>query len=872
MNRILLLVLLLPCQLIAQKKPLDHTVYDGWQSIGERMISADGKWVVYTVTPQEGDAVLYLQSADGSTYKKAVARGYNALITTDSRFAVFRIKPPYKDMRAGRINKKKVEDLPKDSFAVVELGKEAVWKADRVKSYKMPEKASGWLAYHKERDPALVKGTSTPTQKTVDSLQKKLDSLVMLVNEIKNVKAGNADAWYADDDPSAASANEGSDLVLYRLAGGTQKTFKQVVDYHFNKLGQKLMMRISKTPGVKASRNAVVMYDLVKEKLDTVLSGGNDFKGFAFTEDGNKAAFVAERDTAAGVLQRFYQLYLYQGIDSARVLVHKGTPGMQVGNTVSEWSNVAFSRSGDRLFFGTAPVQLPKDTSLIEIDLVKLDVWHYNDDYLQTQQLFGLNTEIRRNYLAVYDFKQNKMEQLASKALPTILPTGEGDGAFFVAVTDTGRRVQRQWGVARNDVYAVEVATGKKSLVKRNLEGQVYPSSSGKYILIYDNKLKHYQAWDGTGLKTISSKITAPLYNEEHDTPGDPGPYGVMGWNQGDSAVYVYDKYDVWKIDPAGIRAPQNVTGSGRKNKEAYRHIKLDSTERYFFTGQPLHFRAQNVLTKETGFKKIVLGAGNPMTNVGGFGRNGYSFLSKARNADAYIYTKENFSQSPDVYSMSGSGAETRMSSINPQQASYNWGTAELFKWTTFNGKKSEGILYKPEDFDSSRKYPMIIYFYEKLSDGLYNYQTPSPTPSRLNIPFYVSRGYLVFTPDISYTRGGTGPGKDAYDYIVSGAQALANKAWVDGKNMALQGQSWGGYQVAHLITRTNMFKAAWAGAPVVNMTSAYGGIRWESGVTRQFQYEKGQSRIGSNIWEKPNLYIENSPLFFLPKVTTPVV
>lgn len=166
----------------------------------------------------------------------------------------------------------------------------------------------------------------------------------------------------------------------------------------------------------------------------------------------------------------------------------------------------------------------------------------------------------------------------------------------------------------------------------------------------------------------------------------------------------------------------------------------------------------------------------------------------------------------------------------------------------------------------------MIIYFYEKLSDGLYNYQTPSPTPSRLNIPFYVSRGYLVFAPDISYTRGGTGPGKDAYDYIVSGAQKLAKMKWVDAKNIAIQGQSWGGYQVAHLITRTNMFKAAWAGAPVVNMTSAYGGIRWESGVTRQFQYERGQSRIGSNMWEKRDLYIENSPLFFLPKVTTPVV
>jgi dipeptidyl aminopeptidase/acylaminoacyl peptidase len=178
--------------------------------------------------------------------------------------------------------------------------------------------------------------------------------------------------------------------------------------------------------------------------------------------------------------------------------------------------------------------------------------------------------------------------------------------------------------------------------------------------------------------------------------------------------------------------------------------------------------------------------------------------------------------------------------------------------------------LYKPEDFDPKKKYPMLIYFYEKLSDGLNTYIAPAPTPSRLNIPFFVSRGYLVFAPDISYTKGH--PGKDAYNYIVSGAQCLAKKSWVDAKNIGIQGQSWGGYQVAYLITATNMFKAAWAGAPVVNMFSAYGGIRWESGLNRQFQYEKSQSRIGATPWERPDLYIENSPFFHLKNVKTPLV
>jgi dipeptidyl aminopeptidase/acylaminoacyl peptidase len=277
----------------------------------------------------------------------------------------------------------------------------------------------------------------------------------------------------------------------------------------------------------------------------------------------------------------------------------------------------------------------------------------------------------------------------------------------------------------------------------------------------------------------------------------------------------------------------------------------------------------------------------------------GYSYSQpiKAKNSSALIYTRENFKEPADLYLVSnpvicydcpsynnateggrkqglgGASAvlvDTKLSSINPQQKDYNWGTAELIKWKAYNGKETEGIVYKPEDFDPKKKYPLICYFYETLSDGLYTYHPPSPTPSRLNISFFVSRGYVVLAPDIHY---GTGhPARDAYNHIVSGARYLVKQGYIDSTRMGLQGQSWGGIQVAQLITMTKLFKAAWAGAPVANMTSAYGGIRWESGVNRQFQYEKSQSRIGATLWEKPNLYIENSPLFNLPKVTTPLV
>ncbi len=883
-------LLLLPLTLFAQKKPLDHTVYDSWQSIGERLISNDGKWVVYTVTPQEGDADLFVRSSDGS-YNQQIQRGYNALITEDNRFLVFRIRPTYKETREARIRKKRPDEMPKDSIGIVELGKANLMKVAKVRSYKTPEKGIGWVAYHKERDPLSPRAAALPTQKTVDSLRRTIDSLSLLVTQLKNTRAGNRDGLDADEEPAAtASANEGSDLVLRNLAGGKDRIFRNVVDYAFSMYGQKLVFRTARSARDSGSVNAVLLLDLASNKLDTVLKNGNDFRAFTFTEDGGRLAFLAERDTNSKAPVKHYGLYLYRnGDDSAVLLVNKGTPGMKLGMTVSENGQLTFSKSGRRLFFGTAPLPSMKDTSLVDIDLVKLDIWNYKDDYLQTQQLFQLNTELRRTYLTQFDFDSGRLLQLASPDLPNVVTMNEGDAEFYVAVTDTGRRVESQWsGSTKKDIYALNARTGALTLVKKNHTGNIYPSSTGRYILLYDTKQRNYFLWDGKGLRNVTAGVREPLYDVENDVPNDPGPYGIMGWHQNDSVLYVNGQHNVWAIDPSGKKNPHPLFTAPPKSLVTYRYLRVNNDERFLGSGQDAYFRMFDDRSKNSGLVHIQFpSAAGPMPVltdlVSAYGPYAYNSFARARKTPAYIYTRETYQAAPDLFSAdertqnsrepgwntSGLNA-VRLSTINPQQASYNWGTAELFNWKTFDGKSSAGILYKPENFDSTKKYPMIVYFYETVTDGLHNYIAPAPTPSRLNIPFFVSRGYLVFTPDIHYTKGH--PGKDAYNYIVSGSQALAKKPWVDGRNIGIQGQSWGGYQVAWLITATDMFKAAWAGAPVVNMFSAYGGIRWESGNNRQFQYEKGQSRIGATPWERPDLYMENSPFFHLQKVKTPLV
>lgn len=877
--------------LFAQKKPLDHTVYDGWQNIGERSISNDGKWVVYSIDVQEGDNELVIQSGNGS-YRKSIARGSEAQISEDSRYVVFKIKALYKDTRDARIKKKKPEEMPKDSLAIVELGKDSVWKFARVKNYKMPEKSSGWVAYHMEKplEPAAKGRPAAPDNKKVtDSLQRVIDSLQNLIASMPKAKPTNKDreSWLdaEGDDVAAAAVDGGTDLILRNIFKGDQKTFRNVVEYFFNKKGNKLLMEIARNPKDSNSKALVLLFDLRKGFADTLSHGGNDFKNFAMSEDGVQAAWVAERDAKPKDLEKTYRLwYFKEGMDSAHLLIDKSSTGMKLGMTVSENGTISFSKTGKRLMFGTAPIAVPKDTTLVEIDLVKVDVWHYKDDYLQTVQLNRLQRDLQLNYLAVYDFETNKMTQIGSAEMPQVLATNEGDGDVFVAVTDYGKRIESQWtGNTLKDIYAVNVKDGSKKLVKKDMTGVISPafiSPGGKYITWYDLKAKNYFSYDGETTRNITSGIKVALYDEENDSPTDPFPYGIMKWQDNEAAVYIYDRYGIWKVDPRNASAPELFL-DGRKNKMQYRYVAVDPEERFITDRQNLVIETFNTVSKQAGLMEYQQ-TGNlyQPQPISAEGDVSIGIIKKAKNSGQYIFTKESYTQSPDLFvgqvaSGKSKGADdakegVQLSFINPQQKNYNWGTAEIYKWKTFSGKPSEGILYKPENFDHTKKYPLILYFYEKLSDGLNTYIAPAPTPSRLNISFFVSRGYLVFAPDISYTVGH--PAKSAYDYIVSAAKDLTKHSWVDAKNLGIQGQSWGGIQVAQLITMTDMFKAAWAGAPVANMTSAYGGIRWESGVTRQFQYERTQSRIGATLWQKPDLYIESSPLFHLPKVKTPLV
>jgi len=827
----------------APKKPIDAAAYDQWQSVARQRISDNGKYVLYQVRPQQGDAVLYLKTAENKLLRQ-VSRGDSALFTGDSKYAVFAIKPRFQDVRQARIKKKKPDQMPKDSLGVVALATGKLTKYANVKSFQLAE-----------RTPVLAFLAMKPAIK--DSLKKApVDTIKKITDRLLETK------------------KEGAPLTVMNLATGQSRTFEAVTDYQLSKAGNKVAFAVAAPKNNKTLRSGLFVYDLASNDLRQLSRGKGVYKNLAFDEAGKQLAFTAEKHPEKALVKPFSLYYTDFGPDSARVLLAPGTSALKPGWSPSGFGKLAFSDNGEKLFFGTAPDPIPQDTSLVDFEHAKLDIWNYKDDYLQPMQLKNLKKELQRNYQAViYPKQASKFFQLEDEYLRDSYLAENTNAEYVLAVTDTAKRVAMQWeGGTRKQAYLVSTLTGKRLAINPQASKSRFQiSPNGSYAVWYDDAAKAWFAYSVASHQTVNltQKTGVSFADEENDSPTDPEAYGVAAWTKNDEAVLLYDRYDIWKINPKTGLATNFTNGLGRQQKLRFRYRLPVDKQKFIEPGEDLLLLTQNEVDKTGGYYRKAIGSTQAPVRLA-MGPVTYSNVEQAKHARRYLYTKSSVSQSADLYVSADLQHETRLSAINPQQKDYNWLTAELVHWTTPQGHAATGVLYKPENFDPTKKYPMVAYFYEKLSDGIYRYQAPAPTPSRLDITTFASNGYLVFTPDISYTVGEPGP--SAVEYVNSGVEELKKNAWVDGAHLGIQGQSWGGYQVAYLITQTNMYAAAWAGAPVVNMTSAYGGIRWESGQSRQFQYERTQSRIGGTLWEKPDLYIRNSPLFSLPKVQTPVV
>lgn len=829
-----------------EKRSLTHQDYDGWETVSSEKISKSGQWIGYNVNPQEGDGRLEIVSNQNSAQRFMVSRVSQWGFAHNSQFVIGKIIPQLDTVRMMKLKKKKADDMPKDSLFIMNLTNGQMEKLARVKSYSIPQKKGNWLAVHFEKD--LPK-----------KAEKKENGDTTKVIEPKTEKPKKTD---------------GSKLLVKDLSNNGTFEFDRVKSFGFSENGE--LLYYSKAEEDTLKNTGIFLVDLKTGQSKFIDEGKTEYISAVFSPENKFLAFMATEDSAKSK-KPYYDLFLYDIVkDKNQKIASKGTLG--INGMVSKNGRLFFSHDENRLFFGTSPdyvaFRYEDDTTILEEERVSLDIWGWQDAEIQPMQLRNKSREQEKSFLTLYNLKSKVFTQVGDKTVSQIVTDKKVKNQYGLGFDQSPYRRNYSWDIQiGKDLYLVDLVNGSKTLIRKDVPGDPQLSPEGKYVYWYDERDSSWLSYDIKlkEFRNLTRNIESKFYDELHDSPSLPSSNGSAGWIKGDLAFLVYDRYEIWKIDPTGKSAPINLTkGEGKKMQVIFRREKLDNEEESIDPSQPLILSAFHEMNKKNGFFKGDFTGSNPPESIV-FTDHRYSDLTKAQESDKMIVRRSTFQEYADVYSTDMDlKSMVRISAANPQQSQVKWGSVELVGYLANDGFPLQGLLFKPDNFDPNIKYPMLVYFYERNSDGLHAYRAPAPSASTINIPYFVSNDYLVFVPDIKYDLGLPGP--SAYNCIIPGVQTLVARGYVDASNMAIQGQSWGGYQVAYLITRTNIFKAAGAGAPVVNMTSAYGGIRWGTGMSRMFQYEQTQSRIGGSLWDKPLYFIENSPLFTMDRVNTPVL
>jgi len=827
------------------KRPLQHDDVNQWIRISSTRLSQDGKWVAWVEAPEQGDGVLKISSADSkSTF--SISRGSSPIISGDNRYVFFSIVPQADSVRQKKISKVKPKDMPSDTLGILDLQSGIIEKIAHLDSFKAPENGNGWMAYLLRAEASKVK--EEPKDST--EAEKKEES---------------------KKDEKKKEKKEGKTLVLRMLADGAEVQYRDVTSFVFSKNGDRLGFLREDKEGTADGAYAVAKEGMAEV---TPLHKPGNYSGLILSDDGKKVAFLTNSDDFEAD-QPSYSLYYSQfgAGGTARAMATEAADGIPAGWWVSENGALSFSDSANRLFFGTSPRPAPetKDDDILDDEKVKVDIWNWKDPLLQPMQLVQAAREKKRTFQAVLHLDSGKIVQLATQEIPSVTVSEKGDGRVALGTSNMSYQQEISWESPEyQDAWIIDPLTGSRKQVLRGVQDNPRLSPGGKFVTYWDRNERTWMAIDSKTLavKALAESPNYPLFDETHDLPYEPDSYGQAGWTDGDAEFVFYDDFDVFATSPGG-KMREVTKGYGRKNHVRLRVEGLDREEPWLSAKKDWMVSGQNMDSMDAGYFSLNPTKGALSQLV--FGPYDYSINQKAKKADVLLITRNSFREFPDLQSTNLKfEAPIRLSEANPQQDAFSWGTSELVEWTSLDGDVLKGILYKPDGFDASKKYPMLVYFYEKNSTGLHRYVAPSAGSSSINYTFYVSRGYLLFVPDIPYKIGY--PGESAMNAVMPGITKLIDQGFVDRDRVGVQGHSWGGYQIAYMVTQTNLFAAAEAGAPVVNMTSAYGGIRWGSGMSRAFQYESTQSRIGGTLWNAQQRYIHNSPLFQADKVQTPLL
>ncbi len=794
-------------------------------SLHQIQLNHDGSWMAYTAAPDHGDGYGEAVSSDGQT-RHMVERGHAPRFSADGRWLLFVRRPPQKELNAATPNNR-----PNDESYLLNLDSGEEKEYADVRLARFSESGSFLFVHH-----AFTEDT--------------------LLNE----------------DQNKALKEAGSELYILNIENQQERTLQFVDSWSVDSLATSLVFVRKDTLKNNNGLFCLALDELNSQPLALDTVGQGKFGNFTWHQELSKLVYMRAEDIEEDTLETAKVKYWNTRLDEPETfLTQEDAPE---GYFLPFDNRLEWTGDGSRLYFGFRPERFaanPKPDQVFDsvIDSLRqktaVDIWHVNDPLIKTHEKESWSRISRQNLISVFHLEDRNMVRLACETYHNVQTAPTGDYVLVSSSRPYEKRIT--WEGWFRDVYVMNLFTGEKQPVVEEMQGNVSLSPNGLYVLYFLNANWHSMNTLTGEHINLTEALDVPFYSETHDRPSTLPSYGMAGWMEDGHTALVYDRYDVWRADLLAGTMNNVTAGWGRENQRVLRIRKLDEDplfgrrETVFLEGFCDHSKERAIYTAR-------------------LNREGVSLLKDAeqnlrlrrlsKDGNAILFTLESNDLFPDIWITDPRFRNTRqLTSLQKQLEPLNWGQAELISYYSADGVPLQGIVIKPGDYDSSKKYPVFVYYYEKFSQRLHDFNQ-TVINHRPGFGYYVSNGYVVFLPDVHFVEGR--PGMSAVKSLVPAVQKIIDKGIADPDAIGLHGHSWSGYQTAYVVTQTDLFKAAIAGAPVSNMTSAYGGIRWGSGLARQFQYETGQSRLGASIFDRRYLYIENSPLFYAHEINTPLL
>lgn len=800
----------------AQKKKLEPEDYDQWQSIAATEVSADGNWFAYNISLVDGDGWLIIKKVGAdSTEEHKFMHGVDPDFSQNNKWAAFQIGVPEEEKE-----KLKKQDKPVHmKLGLMNLETTEVDTFNNIQDYEFSDDGH-YLAMKKYRP--------------------------------EDVKTG------------------GSDLILRNLGESSNQLIGNVSEYAFNDSGSKLAVLLDAKEDLG---NGAHLYELGSGKVTVLDSDTTTYKELTWNEDGTGLAFMKEK-TDKDFKDPTNKILAFKNLDGSTqkmVFDHQEQSGFPKGYRVVYYRSLEWSEDGNTLFFGikewkkkeksnSKPDSTQKDSD-DDLEPSNVEVWHWQDDEIQPKQEVMVNQLKRKNHLSAWHLNKGRFIQIGSEKFEDVQLTGNQQHAVAYHAKPYEPTFEEEW----RDVYLVDVATGESQQILKRHE-YVQTSPDGKYLLYFKDKnwwvydIKKEQHRNLT--KNIDTRFQnfTNVNGREHRRP-----FGTGEWSEDDSWVLAYDQYNVYKLWADGSDY-QKLT-AGNKSKIRYRQVRFDYENDGVSNDETLYFTMYGNKSKDRGYARLNSG---DSTETLLYESKMINRLAKADSTQQFVYQVQTATDSPDFFHV-GQNFENpvALTYTNPQQDNYYWADDELITFTNEDGQELEGRLLYPANYDPEKTYPMITYIYEERSQTMHRYSVPS-TKSPYNFRRYSSEGYFVFQPDITYEL--SDPGMSAVESVVPAVKKVIDTGMINKEQIGLTGHSWGAYQTTFIVTQTDLFNSAVAGAPLTNMISMYNSIYWNSGTPDAKIFETSQGRFPDPWWKDWDNYVENSPIFNMQQMNTPLL